>query len=81
MYLVTMNLDSQINILNAADLRGMQTVLNVGRNPMGFAFSADGATMLAANHGDGSVSLVDLGRRRVVRSFKGGTGIETLTYY
>jgi YVTN family beta-propeller protein len=80
-YLVTMNLDSQINILDAANLRGPQTVLKVGRNPMGFAFSADGATMLAANHGDGSVSVVDLRRRTVVSSFKGGTGIETLTYY
>ena len=80
-HLVTMNLDSQINILDAANLRGPQAVLKVGRNPMGFAFSADGATMLAANHGDGSVSVIDLRTRRVTGSFAGGTGIETLTYY
>ena len=80
-YFVTMNLDSQINIMDAANLRGPQTVLKVGRNPMGFAFSADGATMLAANHGDGTVSVIDLPSRRVVRSFAGGTGIETLTWY
>jgi YVTN family beta-propeller protein len=80
-HLVTMNLDSQINIMDAANPRGAQTVLKVGRNPMGFAFSADGATMLAANHGDGSVSVIDLRTRRVTGSFRGGTGIETLTYY
>lgn len=80
-YLVTMNLDGQINIFDAANVRGPQTVLKAGRNPMGFAFSADGATMLVANHGDGSVSVVDLRSRRVTSSFKGGTGIETLTYY
>jgi YVTN family beta-propeller protein len=56
-------------------------VLKVGRNPMGFAFSADGATMLAANHGEGTVSVVDLRTRRVTGSFKAGTGVETLTYY
>jgi YVTN family beta-propeller protein len=80
-HLVTMNLDGQINLFEAGNLRGMQAVLTVGRNPMGFAFSADGATMLAANHGDGSVSVVDLASRRVTGSFKAGTGIETLTYY
>jgi YVTN family beta-propeller protein len=80
-YLVTMNLDSQINVFDAASLRGAQTVLKVGRNPMGVGFSADGTTMLAANHGDGSVSVVDLRSRRIVSSFKGGTGIETLTFY
>jgi YVTN family beta-propeller protein len=48
---------------------------------MGFAFSADGKTALVANHGDGTVSVVDLEKAEVVRSFKAGTGIETLAYY
>ena len=33
---------------------------SVGKDPMGFAFSADGKTALVANHGDGSVSVIDL---------------------
>jgi DNA-binding beta-propeller fold protein YncE len=80
-FLITMSLNSQVNIFDAANLRGEQTVLTAGRNPMGFAFSADGNTMLVANHGDGTVSVVDLRQRRVTGSFAAGTGIETLTYY
>jgi DNA-binding beta-propeller fold protein YncE len=79
--LVTMSLGGQVNIFDAANLRGPQQVLTAGKNPMGFAFSADGQTMLVANHGDGSVSVVDLRGGRVVSSFAAGTGIETLTYY
>jgi YVTN family beta-propeller protein len=53
----------------------------VGQDPMGFAFSPDGKTMLVANHGDGSVSVVDIKGWKVVNTFHAGTGIETLTYY
>jgi len=80
-YFATMGPGSQVNIFDAKNLRGEQTVLKVGQNPMGFAFSADGNTMLVANHGDGSVSVVDLRTRRIMSSFTGGTGIETLTWY
>jgi YVTN family beta-propeller protein len=80
--LMTMNSGSSvINILNAADLHGVQRTVTVGKDPMGFAFSADGKTALVANHGDGTVSVVDLQKAQVVRSFKAGTGIETLAYY
>jgi DNA-binding beta-propeller fold protein YncE len=80
--LLTMNLGSSIvNIFNAADLRGPQRTAVVGKDPMGFAFSADGRTALSANHGDGSVSVIDLEKGQVVRQFQAGTGIETLTYY
>ena len=80
--LLTMNLGSSvINIFNAADLHGPQRTAVVGKDPMGFAFSADGKTALSANHGDGSVSVIDLEKGEVVNQFKGGTGIETLTYY
>ena len=48
---------------------------------MGFAFSADGKTALAANHGDGTVSVIDLQKGEAVGTFKAGTGIETLAYY
>lgn len=79
--LLTMNMDGTMNIFDASKLQGEQVILTVGRNPMGFAFSADGSTALAANHGDGSVSVIDLRARRVTGHFEAGTGIETLTYY
>src|SRR5688572_23832647 len=80
--LLTMNLGSSvINIFNAADLRGPQRTAVVGKDPMGFAFSADGKTALSANHGDGTVSVIDLEKGQVVQKFQAGTGIETLTYY
>ena len=61
--MMTMNLGSSvINIFNAADLRGTQRTAIVGKDPMGFAFSADGKTALSANHGDGTVSVIDLAR-------------------
>jgi YVTN family beta-propeller protein len=56
-------------------------VLTVGKDPMGFAISPDGKTALVANHGDGTVSVISLAEGRVVSSFKGGVGVETLSYY
>jgi len=70
-----------ITIFDASNLKGMQRVLKVGASPMGIGFSADGATALVANHGDGTVSVLDLATARVTRTFKAGTGIETLGYY
>jgi len=81
-HLLTMNQGSSaINIFNANQLSGSQRTVVVGKDPMGFAFSADGRTALSANHGDGTVSVIDLENARVVSSFKAGTGIETLAYY
>ena len=79
---LTMNLGARLmNVFDAANLKGEQKVLPTGKDPMGFAFSADGKTALVANHGDGTVTVVDLSNMQVVSSFKAGTGIETLTYY
>jgi DNA-binding beta-propeller fold protein YncE len=69
------------NILNTADLHGKQTVLTVGKTPFGIAFSADSKTALVSNHGDGTISVIDVRGGKVVNSFKAGTGIETLAYY
>jgi YVTN family beta-propeller protein len=81
-YLLTMNLGSStIDIFESANLRGRQHTLTVGKDPMGFAFSADGKRVLVANHGDGSVSVIDLPAKQVTGNFQAGTGIETLTYY
>ena len=72
---------SSISIFDAASLRAPQRTLKVGASPMGIGFSADGKTALVANHGDGTVSAVDIASATVTKTFKAGTGIETLTYY
>ncbi|HEX6997793.1 MAG TPA: hypothetical protein VF322_06590 [Gammaproteobacteria bacterium] len=72
---------SLVTIFDAADLRGPQRSVTVGAFPMGIAFAADGRTALVANHGDGTVSVLDLERARVTKTFTAGAGIETLTYY
>jgi YVTN family beta-propeller protein len=69
------------NIINTADLHGKQTVLTVGKTPFGIAFSADSKTALVSNHGDGTISVIDLPSGKIVNTFKAGTGIETLSYY
>jgi YVTN family beta-propeller protein len=72
---------SSISIFDAANLRAAQRTVTVGASPMGIGFSADGKTALVANHGDGTVSVLDIATATVTRTFKAGTGIETLTYY
>lgn len=72
---------SVIDIFDAANLGAPQRSVKVGASPMGIAFSADGKTALVANHGDGTVSVVDIATAKVTRTFTAGTGIETLTYY
>jgi YVTN family beta-propeller protein len=72
---------STIGIFDAANLRAPQRTVTVGASPMGIGFSADGKTALVANHGDGTVSALDIASATVTKTFKAGTGIETLTYY
>jgi DNA-binding beta-propeller fold protein YncE len=79
-WLLTMS-GSLVSIFDAHDLHKPQRVVTVGANPMGIAFSADGKTALVANHGDGTVSALDLASATITRTFKAGSGIETLTYY
>ena len=79
--LVVCSLGQQVNIIDVADPHGKQVVLPVGKDPMGFAVSPDSKTVLVANHGDGTVTAIDVQEGRVVTNFKAGTGIETLAYY
>jgi DNA-binding beta-propeller fold protein YncE len=72
---------SFVNVVKMSELHGKQLVVNAGKAPMGFAFAPDGRTALVANDGDGTVTVVDLQRGAVTNTFKGGTGIETLSYY
>jgi len=70
-----------VNVIDARNPHGKQKVIPVGKDPMGFAFAPDGKTLLVANHGDGTVSVIDLNAAKVTQTFKAGTGIETLAYY
>jgi YVTN family beta-propeller protein len=70
-----------VNILDASNLHGEQHVLRVGKDPMGFGFAPDGRTALVGNHGDGTVSIIDVKQARVTGNFPAGTGIEFISYY
>jgi YVTN family beta-propeller protein len=69
------------SLLNAADLHAPQVVLAVGKQPMGMAFAADGRTALVLNHGEGTISVIDLKEGRVTSKFPAGNGIENAVYY
>lgn len=73
--------ESMVNVLKTNDLHGPQKVMRAGRGTMGFAFSADSRTVFLANDGDGTVTVADVERGVVTNTFKGGTGIENLSYY
>ncbi len=74
-------LNATINVLDASDLHAKQRVFKAGKDPMGFAFAPDNRTVLIANHGDGTVSVLDLKEQRITANFPAGTGIESGTYY
>jgi YVTN family beta-propeller protein len=82
MYLVTDNGNQQlVNIIKVSDLHGKQMVVEVGKSPMGFGFAPDGHTITVGNHGDGSVSVIDLQTGKELKRFQAGSGIETMTWY
>jgi DNA-binding beta-propeller fold protein YncE len=69
------------SILRAANLKSTQRKLTVGSQPFGIAFTADSNVALVSNHGDGTISVIDLKSNRVVNTFTAGKGIETLSFY
>ena len=80
--LITVNhMNALANIFDAKNLHAPQKTLTVGQQAFGIAYSADGKTALVSNHGDGTISVIDLTKNQVVRTFMAGTGIETLAYY
>jgi DNA-binding beta-propeller fold protein YncE len=79
--IVTDNNQQLINILSAADLHGKQFVVPVGKAPMGMGFAPDNRIMIVGNHGDGSVSVIDMQDGKEVKRFQAGAGIETMTWY
>jgi YVTN family beta-propeller protein len=68
------------NIISTKDLHGAQQVLTVGKTPFGIAFSADSKTALVSNHGDGTISVIDLANSKVVNTFKAGVGFLALLF-
>jgi DNA-binding beta-propeller fold protein YncE len=70
-----------LHVFDAGNLRGKQLVVPVGRDPFGVGFTEDGKTALVSNHGDGTISVVDVASGTVKSSFTAGTGIETLSFY
>jgi DNA-binding beta-propeller fold protein YncE len=73
--------DRSATLMSAANWRSQQTVLKVGSQPFGIAFTADAKSALISNHGDGTISIIDLQTKQVVNSFTAGKGIETLSFY
>jgi YVTN family beta-propeller protein len=73
--------DKLANVLNASDLHGRQQTFPVGAQAFGIAFTADGETALVANHGDGTITVIDLKQSHVATTFTAGKGIETLSFY
>jgi DNA-binding beta-propeller fold protein YncE len=78
--LITVN--STNKLANIFDLRARtQRTIAVGQQAFGIAFSADGKTALVSNHGDGTISVIDIAEGKVVQTFTAGMGIETLSFY
>jgi DNA-binding beta-propeller fold protein YncE len=72
----------QVNLFRAADLHAPQQVVHsAGTAVMGIAFAADGKTALVGNHGEGTVSRIDLGKAELIDTFPAGKGVESLAYY
>lgn len=81
MLLTVNHMDAVANIFNARNLHAPQKMVRVGPQAFGIAYSADGKTALVSNHGDGTITVIDLTTNQATRTFKAGTGIETLAYY
>jgi len=73
--------DRTATLLSTADWRAPHTVVKVGAAPFGIAFTADEKSVFVANHGDGTVSVIDLRSKQVTNNFAAGKGIETLSFY
>jgi YVTN family beta-propeller protein len=56
-----------------------QTAIKVGSQPMDMAFRGD--ELFVACQGDGSVHVIDTANRRHKRSFRAGTGCESLGFF
>lgn len=70
-----------VSVMPANDLR-QQTLIRVGKGPMGLAFTSDGKTALVGEHDAGTIAVLDLqGQGRYSSDFAMGVGVETLAFY
>jgi len=74
-HIYTANIGSDsITIMDAAGLQNWnETVVPVGMGPEGFDISPDGKQLWAADSRDGSISIIDLYSKRVMRTLHVGT--------
>lgn len=79
--ILTDNNEQLLNIISASDLHGRQMIVPIGKTPMGMGFAPDNRTMIVGNHGDGSVSVIDMKEGKELKRFQAGAGIETMTWY
>src|SRR5262249_11339891 len=78
--LITVNANNAL--ANVFDMKTKkQKTMKVGQQAFGIAYSPDNKTVLVSNHGYGTMSVIDLTKGEVVKTFTAGTGIETLSYY
>jgi DNA-binding beta-propeller fold protein YncE len=64
----------------SSDLQS-QAKIPLEKGPMDLAFHPDGRTVLIANQGAGSISVVSLETAQVLSTFDAGKGVETLSFF
>jgi DNA-binding beta-propeller fold protein YncE len=79
-YLVVTSHDEAIGTVLSSDLE-TQHSFPLGRGPMDMAFHPDGRTALVGNHGDGTISILDLEQGIVHRTIPAGDGVESLAFF
>ena len=79
-YLVVTSVDEGLATILNGDF-SIRATVPVGRQPMDMAFAPDGKTVVIANQGDGTLTVIDLPSGRVQRVVHVGEGVETLAYY
>lgn len=81
-YVTVINVRDRIaTIFKADNFSNPLATLAVGSQPFGIEYTPDSSTVLVSNHGDGTISVIDLATLKVTSTFIAGTGIETLAFY
>jgi YVTN family beta-propeller protein len=73
MALVSHRVSSDVHVIDLAT-RQVTTRVDVGAEPGGMAFSADGMRAFVANTGAGTISVLDLKTMKVLATYPGGIG-------
>lgn len=79
-YLVVTSFDAPLATIFDAALE-TQHLLQLGLGPMNMAFSADGRTVVIANHNEGSLAICDLEDAEARCTVPAGVGVETLSFF